>query len=83
MPKLVVLLPWGIFLHLHFFLFWFKLLFVPCLMPINFYKKYARRSLMRGDFGEVLHTCRRLLSMVPNDNETKSWRSIALEVMKN
>ena len=50
---------------------------------INFYKKYARRSLIRGDFGEVLLVCRRLLNLNPNDSETKNWRSIALDIMKN
>ena len=52
-------------------------------LAINFYKKYARRSLVRGDFGEVMQTCRRLLTLLPNDEESKSWRSIANEIMRN
>lgn len=52
-------------------------------LAINFYKKYARRSLMRGDLGEVLLTCRKILSLVPDDQDTALWRKIAAEVMKN
>lgn len=52
-------------------------------LAVNFYKKYARHSLTRCDFGEVLQACRRLLSLTPNDEETKMWRSIALDIMKN
>ncbi len=52
-------------------------------LAINFYKKYAKRSLMRGDFGEALQTCRRLLTMLPNDSDVMNWRNIATQVSKN
>ncbi len=52
-------------------------------LAINFYKKYAKRSLTRGDLGEVLQTCRKILSLVPDDQDTHIWRKVAAEVMKN
>jgi len=52
-------------------------------LAINFYKKYVKRSLMRGDFGEVLQTCRRLVGIVTNDEEVNFWRNVASQIFKN
>lgn len=52
-------------------------------LALTFYKKYARRSLVRGDFGETISTCKRLLQMVPNDNEVATWRDAATQMAKS
>jgi ABC-type dipeptide/oligopeptide/nickel transport system permease component len=50
-------------------------------LAINFYKKYAWHSLVRGDFGESVQTCRRVLGLIA-DQETQTWRDIALKLMR-
>lgn len=52
-------------------------------LALNFYKKYAKRSLERGDFGEAVQACRRVLSLNTEDAETTQWRDIALKLMKD
>jgi tetratricopeptide (TPR) repeat protein len=46
-------------------------------LAVNFYKKYVNCSLQRGDFYEVSTSCRRILSITPNDEEVIQWRDIA------
>jgi tetratricopeptide (TPR) repeat protein len=52
-------------------------------LAVNFYKKYALHSLERADFGEVIVTCRRVLAINADDQESQTWRDIAMKVMKD
>ena len=52
-------------------------------LALNFYKKYALHSLEHADFGEVVQTCRRVLSVTPDDHDIQQWRDIAMKVMKD
>ena len=47
-------------------------------LAINFYKKYALRSLEQGDLGEVSLACRRVAALAPDDRDVEKWRNIAM-----
>lgn len=51
-------------------------------LAVNFYKKYAWHSLRRGDFGEALIACRRVLALNSEDKEVEKWRDTALQFVK-
>ncbi|HNZ67068.1 MAG TPA: hypothetical protein PKM32_06820 [Planctomycetota bacterium] len=48
----------------------------------KFYKQYAYHSLIQGDFGEAIQTCRKLSTLLPNDEDIIQWREIATELQQ-
>jgi len=48
----------------------------------KFYKQYAYHSLIQGDFGEAIQTCRKLSALLPNDEDIIQWREIATELQQ-
>ncbi len=52
-------------------------------LAIRFYKKYVYFCLEKGDFGEVLLVCRRLVVLAPEDEEVQNWRKVSLEITKS